>query len=121
MAEQKRWTRRPENSTWGDYGADDQLGRLHKLKAAGIKRVTIMWDGEEAALVSALDAGKLISGLGLMGAMWALAFITLATLPVARALRGRSAQTGAAAAPARWDPRPSAPVGRSRRPRRRSS
>jgi kynurenine formamidase len=26
-----RWTRRPEGSTWGDFGADDQLGRLNLL------------------------------------------------------------------------------------------
>src|SRR4026208_2087122 len=34
MAEQKRWKKRPENSTWGDYGADDQLGRLNELTPA---------------------------------------------------------------------------------------
>jgi kynurenine formamidase len=27
----KRWTRRPEGSTWGDFGEDDQLGRLNLL------------------------------------------------------------------------------------------
>ena len=26
-----RWTRRPEGSTWGDWGPDDQLGRLNLL------------------------------------------------------------------------------------------
>ncbi len=26
-----RWKRRPEGSTWGDFGADDQLGRLNLL------------------------------------------------------------------------------------------
>jgi kynurenine formamidase len=26
-----RWTRRPEPSTWGDFGADDQLGRINLL------------------------------------------------------------------------------------------
>jgi kynurenine formamidase len=26
-----RWTRRPEGSTWGDFGADDQRGRLNLL------------------------------------------------------------------------------------------
>ena len=24
-----RWKRRPEGSTWGDFGPDDQLGRLN--------------------------------------------------------------------------------------------
>ena len=28
-----RWRRRPEGSTWGDYGPDDQLGRLNGLDA----------------------------------------------------------------------------------------
>lgn len=27
----KRWTRRPEGSTWGDFGEEDQLGRLNLL------------------------------------------------------------------------------------------
>lgn len=26
-----RWKRRPENSTWGDFGRDDQLGRLNLI------------------------------------------------------------------------------------------
>ena len=31
MAPNPRWTRRPEGSTWGDWGPDDQLGRLNLL------------------------------------------------------------------------------------------
>lgn len=27
----QRWNRRPDGSTWGDYGADDELGRLNFL------------------------------------------------------------------------------------------
>jgi kynurenine formamidase len=27
----KRWTRRPEGSTWGDWGEDDELGRINLL------------------------------------------------------------------------------------------
>lgn len=27
----KRWTQRPEGSTWGDWGEDDQLGRLNLI------------------------------------------------------------------------------------------
>lgn len=27
----KRWKQRPENSTWGDWGKDDQLGRLNLI------------------------------------------------------------------------------------------
>jgi len=29
----QRWTKRPEGSTWGDFGPDDQLGRLNLLTA----------------------------------------------------------------------------------------
>ncbi len=29
MADNQRWTRRPAGSTWGDFGPDDQLGRLN--------------------------------------------------------------------------------------------
>src|SRR5579875_497171 len=29
MAASQRWTRRPEGSTWGDFGPDDELGRLN--------------------------------------------------------------------------------------------
>lgn len=29
----RRWTQRPAGSTWGDFGADDQLGRLNLLTA----------------------------------------------------------------------------------------
>jgi ubiquinone/menaquinone biosynthesis C-methylase UbiE len=38
MAEQKRWKQRPENSTWGDYGPNDQLGRMNELTAAKVKQ-----------------------------------------------------------------------------------
>ncbi len=29
MADNSRWTRRPDGSTWGDFGPDDELGRLN--------------------------------------------------------------------------------------------
>jgi kynurenine formamidase len=38
MAENKRWKKRPENSTWGDYGHDDQLGRLNEITAEKVKQ-----------------------------------------------------------------------------------
>ena len=34
----KRWNRRPEGSTWGDWGEDDQLGRLNLLTPERVKR-----------------------------------------------------------------------------------
>jgi hypothetical protein len=38
MSEAKRWQRRPENSTWGDYGPDDQLGRLNELTPEKVRQ-----------------------------------------------------------------------------------
>ena len=31
MADNQRWTRRPPGSTWGDWGSDDERGRLNLL------------------------------------------------------------------------------------------
>ena len=36
-----RWKNKPEGSTWGDFGADDQLGRLNLLTAARVKRAAL--------------------------------------------------------------------------------
>src|SRR5580692_6501464 len=33
MADNPRWTRRPAGSSWGDFGADDERGRLNLLTA----------------------------------------------------------------------------------------
>jgi hypothetical protein len=33
MADNQRWTNRPAGSTWGDFGADDERGRLNLLTA----------------------------------------------------------------------------------------
>jgi len=33
-----RWKHRPEGSTWGDWGADDQLGRLNLLTAEKVRQ-----------------------------------------------------------------------------------
>lgn len=51
--------------SYGAMDGNDQLGRFGKLKARGVKQVTIIWDGEEMALVSALNAAKLLAGIGL--------------------------------------------------------
>ncbi|MBO0763247.1 MAG: cyclase family protein [Hyphomicrobiaceae bacterium] len=37
MSEAKRWTQRPEGSTWGDYGPGDQLGRMNEVTAEKVK------------------------------------------------------------------------------------
>jgi hypothetical protein len=31
-----RWKRRPEGSTWGDFGPDDELGRLNLVTPAKV-------------------------------------------------------------------------------------
>jgi hypothetical protein len=34
----KRWTQRPDGSTWGDWGEDDQLGRLNLLTPEKVRQ-----------------------------------------------------------------------------------
>ena len=34
----RRWVNRPEGSNWGDFGDDDQIGRLNLLTPARVKR-----------------------------------------------------------------------------------
>src|SRR5262249_16678599 len=56
MAENKRWKRRPENSTWGDYGADDQLGRMNELTPAKVKQgIAEVREGKTFCLSLPLD------------------------------------------------------------------
>ena len=56
MAEQKRWKKRPDNSTWGDYGADDQLGRMNELTPVKVKQgVAEVKEGKTFCLSMPLD------------------------------------------------------------------
>ena len=56
MTATPRWTRRPEGSTWGDWGADDQLGRLNLLTPARVLRaVREVRTGENFCLSLPLD------------------------------------------------------------------
>jgi kynurenine formamidase len=52
----KRWTQRPEGSTWGDFGDDDELGRINLLTAdkvmQGVREVAT---GETFCLSLPLD------------------------------------------------------------------
>ena len=34
----QRWKRRPEGANWGDFGPDDQLGRLNLLTPERVRR-----------------------------------------------------------------------------------
>lgn len=38
MATIPRWTRRPEGSTWGDFGPDDQVGRINLLTPEKVRQ-----------------------------------------------------------------------------------
>ena len=41
----KRWLKRPEGSTWGDWGEDDQLGRMNLVTPK--KRLAAMYEVKE--------------------------------------------------------------------------
>lgn len=62
--------------SYGSQDGDDQLGQFLELKKRGLKTVTIMWDGEKAALTAALSAAKLLTGVGLQA--------RVATLPAGK-------------------------------------
>jgi DNA primase len=51
--------------SYGALDGNDQLGRFLKLKEMGLEEVTIMWDGEKNALVSAIATADKIRGIGL--------------------------------------------------------
>ncbi|MEP6558300.1 MAG: cyclase family protein, partial [Burkholderiales bacterium] len=38
MPTTSRWKKRPEGSTWGDFGPDDELGRVNLLDAAKVRQ-----------------------------------------------------------------------------------
>jgi kynurenine formamidase len=52
----KRWKHRPEGSTWGDWGDDDQLGRLNLITPEKVKQgVAEVKEGLSFCLSLALD------------------------------------------------------------------
>ncbi len=56
MVTNKRWKNRPENSTWGDYGADDQLGRMNELTPEKVKQgIAEVKEGKTFCLSMPLD------------------------------------------------------------------
>lgn len=59
-------------ATSGDQ--DDQLSDLKKLRALGLKTITMMWDGSPDAIVAAVKAGLKLRGYGFM--------VKLAILPL---------------------------------------
>ena len=50
MSSSTRWVKRPEGSTWGDFGPDDQRGRINLLTPEKIKQGVA-----EVAVVAAPD------------------------------------------------------------------
>jgi kynurenine formamidase len=52
----KRWTRRPEGSNWGDFGADDQLGSLNHITEREVREaVGTVSEGHRFCLSLPLD------------------------------------------------------------------
>ncbi len=60
--------------SYGSEDGNDQLGRFNKLRQRGLKNVTIMWDGEAPALLAALNAAKLLTGIGMTARIALLPF-----------------------------------------------
>lgn len=51
-----RWTRRPDGSNWGDFGPDDELGRLNLITAEKVRQgVAEVREGRTFALSLPLD------------------------------------------------------------------
>jgi hypothetical protein len=56
MPETRRWRRRPEGSTWGDYGPDDQLGRMNEVTPEKVRQgVAEVKEGRTFCLSLPLD------------------------------------------------------------------
>ena len=52
----KRWKNRPEGSTWGDFGADDEKGRINLVTAEKVRQgVAEVQTGETFCLSLPLD------------------------------------------------------------------
>jgi Predicted metal-dependent hydrolase len=52
----RRWTQRPDGSTWGDWGDDDELGALNLIDDAAVRRgVAAVSDGLRFGLSLPLD------------------------------------------------------------------
>jgi hypothetical protein len=56
MPTQQRWKNRPADSTWGDYGSDDELGRMNELTPAKVKEgIAEVKEGKTFCLSMPLD------------------------------------------------------------------
>lgn len=64
QAKPKRWLKRPENATWGDWGEDDQLGRLNLIdKTKVLQGIAEVKEGTTFCLSLPLDypGGQIIN------------------------------------------------------------
>jgi hypothetical protein len=53
---QPRWTRRPQGSTWGDFGVDDTWGRLNLIGPEQVRKgVAEVTEGRTFCLSLPLD------------------------------------------------------------------
>jgi Putative cyclase len=58
MSTSRRWISRPPGSNWGDFGADDQLGRINLLTPAKVKQgISEVREGIVFTLSLPLDVG----------------------------------------------------------------
>jgi len=48
-----------------EHSDDDQIRRFIELKESGLECVTIMWDGEQKAVLKAVKAGEILKSIGL--------------------------------------------------------
>src|SRR5262249_25396398 len=56
MPTRQRWKNRPEGSTWGDYGSEDELGRMNELTPAKVKEgIAEVKEGKTFCLSMPLD------------------------------------------------------------------
>ncbi|WP_432284868.1 cyclase family protein [Aminobacter sp. BA135] len=56
MSSSNRWRHRPPGSNWGDFGADDQLGRLNLLTPGRVlKAMEEVWEGRTFCLSLPLE------------------------------------------------------------------
>ena len=56
MSSNERWKNRPDGSTWGDYGPNDQLGRLNEITAEKVQQgVAEVRTGQTFCLSMPLD------------------------------------------------------------------
>ena len=92
----KRWTQRPDGSTWGDWGDDDELGRVNLMTPAKVlEGVAEVEAGISFCLSLPLDFPGGTQGSSTlkwaravaMGSVWVVCQAVIATLATRRPWR----------------------------------